>query len=239
MTKKEAALAEYFGIEVPCKNPEITNVPIVEYALLEKILGPLDVPVLPSEDVFLCGGAMLRWFTGKGIETDYDYFFKTKEDADIWVKSTHGIFTISGYQGNLTKEEADEVCLDENGKFSEVPEESIISEDIRAVNLSTEDGKKVQAVYVIRGMNPSEVISTFDLTISAIGTDGANVYMNEHTIVDMLRRRLRINMIHHPLSTARRIFKYAKRGYFACNGTLIEMSKAVVANPSDKVISLD
>lgn len=83
-----------------------------------------------------------------------------------------------------------------------------------------------QLVLVIRGW-PEQVIDTFDLSVSQWAIDRRNIYWGDYTIQDCMRRRVRVNRIHHPLSTMRRMVKYTQRGFYACNGTMIDIARSL------------
>jgi len=86
-------------------------------------------------------------------------------------------------------------------------------------------------IQIVRGkyynMKTTELIDSFDYTIcmAMITTDGIKV--GEHFFEDLKNKRLRINKITYPLATLERLQKYIKKGFTACNGTLLEIVKAI------------
>lgn len=67
-----------------------------------------------------------------------------------------------------------------------------------------------------------DLIYSFDFTICMFGYDRRNdlFVIGENSIEDLFRKRLVINEVTYHLSTFRRFFKYAKKGFHACSGCL-------------------
>lgn len=92
-------------------------------------------------------------------------------------------------------------------------------------------------IQVIRGryydLSTTELIDTFDFTIcqAMVTVDGIRV--GEHFWESVSTKHLRIHKITYPLSTLERMQKYIKRGYSACNGTILEIAKAINAMESE------
>lgn len=86
-----------------------------------------------------------------------------------------------------------------------------------------------QIIYdKIYNLSTTELIDSFDYTIccAMIRGDGEFKY-NENYFQDVLSKHLRINKITYPISTLERLQKYTRRGYIACNGTLLEIAKSL------------
>lgn len=97
----------------------------------------------------------------------------------------------------------------------------------------SEDHKSIKVqVIKIFSLTADAVIDGFDFTICQWAFDGENLIVGPYTIYDTLRKRLAIHKITFPISTARRILKYANQGYTVCAGTLEDMFKWVVADPA-------
>lgn len=101
----------------------------------------------------------------------------------------------------------------------------------RVVNYCLLEGDEklyVQLVKLSWYDSVAEVVSTFDLSPCMWALDNAgSIAFGRHTPHDTRRKRMRIHRITYPMSTMRRIIKYAKKGYFACNGTLTTASMAL------------
>lgn len=222
-----------------------------------------------NESWCLAGSAVLAWITG-GKSNDYDYFVKSIDDAQLlanrllnkgyklvgyqgdeeWVERTFGKNNlpdpknIAEWYPSPNHEENLPRSLDPLVGTTDVPEELI-----RALNFKKAGAKKTrQIVLLIRG-NPEDVIDTFDFSISQWAMDGENIYWGKYTLQSTATKRVRINCIHHPLSTMRRMLKYAHRGYFFCSGTMLEIARGVTyfadariaegLDPFDQPFSID
>jgi len=75
--------------------------------------------------------------------------------------------------------------------------------------------------------SPIETISNFDFTVCSCAIDKKTLYYHETFFIDLAKRRLVINKIPYPLSTLQRIQKYVLKGYFICNGGLLQIAKAI------------
>lgn len=76
-------------------------------------------------------------------------------------------------------------------------------------------------------LDGSELIENFDFTICGIMVHNDEVRVLPTFFEDLLSKRLRVNKLIYPLSTFERMQKYIKKGYSACNGTLLEIAKGI------------
>jgi hypothetical protein len=217
----------------------------------------------------LAGSSILAWLTG-GESSDFDYFPATIQDAQLFANylldKGHKLV---GYQGdtNWVEQVFGEDKLPDPRKIEEwypsawhaeslpgnlhplATTADMPEEIIRALNFKKAGSEKMkQIVLLIRG-NPAEVINTFDFSISQWAIDGENIYWGEYTLQSTATRRVRINCIHHPLSTMRRMLKYASRKYFFCSGTMLEIARGMTyfadarvdagLDPFDQPFSID
>jgi hypothetical protein len=205
-------------------------------------LPPLKFLDLAGKDAFLCGGALTAWIC-QYPTSDYDFFFPDLEAAQRFHENLIGLgFTPDGYQGDLEMKASYELFA--KGKMTVLDLAACAEhpDALRALNYSKGLPGKfdwVQIVILIRGNSPVDVINTFDFTVSMLGTDGQALYFNKLTWTDLMRKRLRINHIHHGISTMRRMIKYSKRGFYACVGTMRDVAQGVIDSPTDQAISVD
>lgn len=88
-------------------------------------------------------------------------------------------------------------------------------------------GKKVDIDIVKRLFKDMhETIDNFDFTVTCFATNGKDFVYHPSAPFDLLRKRLVINNLPFPLSTLQRMQKYIKRGYWICNGGMLEIAKA-------------
>jgi hypothetical protein len=197
---------------------------------------------LAGPEAFLCGGALTAWVGGY-TTSDYDFFVPHQGAAQKFHEKLLEMgATLEGYQGNEDGKEIFEAIQKGDLPISEIVHDVIENEEIRALNYSVPTGEKpdlVQIVLVIQGRGTPQVIGTFDFTISMLGTDGTTLFFGPFTWTDLFRKRLRVHRIHHGISTMRRMVKYAKRGFYACTGTMREIAQGVMDSPTDQAISID
>jgi len=72
---------------------------------------------------------------------------------------------------------------------------------------------KVFDLVKIFSKNPLDTISKFDLTISQIATDGADVYFGKDTLNHLQHRNLIINNVASPYNTLKRVLKHYRKGF--------------------------
>lgn len=77
--------------------------------------------------------------------------------------------------------------------------------------------------------NPSHTLDNFDFTVCCCAVDNSMVYYHPTFFMDLAKRRIVINKIILPLSTLQRLQKYIWYGFTACNGSLLEIAKAINA----------
>ena len=89
-------------------------------------------------------------------------------------------------------------------------------------------------------LNSKELIENFDFSICGIMMHNDEIRVTEHFFEDLATKRLRIQTIPYPLSTLERLQKYVKKGYNACNGTLLEIAKGIqtvdLNNPNEDTL---
>lgn len=87
--------------------------------------------------------------------------------------------------------------------------------------------KTLQLIKTHFFASPQETIGHFDFTVACAAVDLKGVYVHDMFFQDLAGKRLAINKLPFPLATLERLQKYIKKGYTACNGTLLEIAKAI------------
>lgn len=72
-----------------------------------------------------------------------------------------------------------------------------------------------------------DLIENFDFTMCGIMMHNDEIRVLPTFFEDLATRRLRVNKLIYPLSSLERMQKYIKKGYSACNGTLLELAKGI------------
>lgn len=153
----------------------------------------------PGNGKYLAGGALRRTVIGQPLESDFDYFFthnpaeSVLTTGDNELLPTIALFDASGHK---------RVRENEHNITYEV------------------DGRKVQLIKKL-WESPEKVIDDFDYTNCQLITDGVSIWVGEYTMWDLARMKLRIHRIHNVQASLRRLIKYTKQGFYACDGTLL------------------
>jgi hypothetical protein len=146
---------------------------------------------------WIAGGAIRDHFASQTIESDIDVFFKSHDD----------------YQNTINQ-------LVNDRRF----EKQYIHKELACFVWR---GMDVQLIGTHFFPGPKETMESFDFTVCCCALDLNEIYMHEHFMEDLAARRLAINKLSFPLSTMERLQKYSKKGFTACNGTLLEVAKAI------------
>jgi hypothetical protein len=152
-----------------------------------------DLPTLYEYGPWLAGGALRRTLTNQKLETDFDFFFRDKVQLEKFAAELE--------RKGLTKRRETQHHVHYSGKVAGATRE-------------------VQLIRFKYYENAIDVINSFDFTICQFAFDGTTLTAGDHAFWDLGRKRLAINKITYPVSTMRRVLKYAKQGYYACNGAL-------------------
>ena len=157
----------------------------------------------------IAGGAVRDWimgiFSDKEPEiTDIDLFFFSEEDR---VKFQ---FALEAGGGEVAKD----------------------NERVTNVQYC---GCLVQLIKSFTYESPEHVIATFDFSVSQFAVspvdDELYFYFGTPSLKDVKNRKLRINQITFPVSTMRRLLKYSRKGFYICNGVMLQVAHAVVRAP--------
>lgn len=141
---------------------------------------------------WLCGGAVRNTILQKPLDTDLDFFF------------------LNEGQYKDTKEKL-------KRKFTKDKE---TEHHVQYSGLIKDKKYIIQLIKFKYFNNLVECLDEFDYTICQLGYDGRDFVVGEHSLWDLARNRLVVNKITYPVSSTRRLLKYARKGFIACNGTL-------------------
>lgn len=89
--------------------------------------------------------------------------------------------------------------------------------------------EKILKVDVVKNMfkSPQETIDNFDFTVTCFAVNRDTFYYHPTACFDLLRKKLVVNNLNHPVDSMRRLQKYNRRGFTACNGTIGEIAEAI------------
>lgn len=149
-------------------------------------------PIEPVNDVWICGGAIRRWFN-KEPTYDVDVFAPKEENLNEYLTHLENKYELKKLNDNKN-----------------------------AATYKTETGVIIQ---LIKFHYPTieELFENFDFNICQFAWDGKNIYTTTEAVLGVFRKRLAVVKITEPLDTLRRAFKYQRKGYTPCVGTLRDL----------------
>jgi len=166
------------------------------------------VNVLPKLNMdkgpWLAGGSLRRLFDGSNKESDFDLFFSSE-------------LQLQDYKCSL---------LDNGGTVQ-------YENDLNVTMMVAPMECKPFKVQLIKFYfeSPEKVLEWFDFTICQYLTDKETLMLGDYTLYDTGRKHLRLNTLHHAVSSVRRMLKYGRQGYTVCDGTIQELLEKVSVSP--------
>jgi hypothetical protein len=164
------------------------------------------LPPLSPKGPWLAGGAIRRTLLGQEPESDLDIFFPDAIMLDGFRRQVEA--------AGLTKVRETEHHIHLRGSLGE----SKIPRDVQLIRIGFYPTAEV-------------VIDSFDFTICQFAFDGETLTTGEFALWDLGRKRLAVHKITYPVSSARRLLKYAAQGFTACSGCLNALVMATANNP--------
>jgi hypothetical protein len=171
---------------------------------LARILAGL--PALSFEGPWVAGGAVRRTLLAQEPDSDFDFFFRDADQLDR--------FKVALEAKGFTLFRESEHHLHYRGYIEGDP----LMRDVQLI--------RFQFYW-----NAAQVIDSFDFTICQAAFDGSVLTVGDFTLWDLGRKRLAVNRITFPVSSMRRLLKYTRQGFYACNGALNELLRATADNP--------
>ena len=170
-----------------------------------KVLDVLNFIAFSNTQGWIAGGFLRRILENNKIfESDIDLFFPNQVNYDKF----KDYLTSKGFK--LTKEN------DKNSTWLGLTK-SELSEPIAV---------EIQLIKVKFFSEITELIDEFDFTNCMLATNLANPQEIVHgslTLLDIGQKRLVVNKITYPIASLRRLIKYVKQGYYACEGCLQQL----------------
>ena len=160
-----------------------------------------------TKNTWVAGGAIRQWFVGNEKKSDID-IFGVNDDA------LNG-FVLANCQGaKLIFSSINAHTYDRNGDI----------------------------IQIIRGKHFTsleQALQSFDFNVCQFGWDGNFIYSTTEAVISVLRGHLGVNSISKELAadSLRRAFKYQKKGYIPCHGTILEICKSFVGLSDEQIES--
>lgn len=165
------------------------------------------LPALSADGPWLAGGALRRTLMQSEPDSDFDFFFR---DADQLMTFVSGLERLG-----MEKVRETEHHVHYRGRAGD----SALPLDIQCIRFAFYSDAKA-------------VVDSFDFTICQFAFDGTNLTAGPYALWDLGRKRLAVNRITFPVSSMRRVLKYASQGFKACNGCLATILRATQDNPA-------
>jgi hypothetical protein len=164
-----------------------------------------NLPAFITNDMWLAGGAIRRTLLGKELESDFDLFFRSEDTLNRYAKLLldKGAKKTSETQHQLT------YCIDIDSK-----------------------PRLIQLIKIGYYLSPTEVIDSFDFTITQFALNGTDLYCGKYSLWDLARKRLALHKLTFGVATMRRMIKYTKQDFTACAGVMQSILEAVINDPS-------
>lgn len=176
----------------------MTLEPALKSSVLLRILA--DLPPIGKDGPWLAGGAVRRSLAKEGLDSDFDFFFKDAEQ-------------MAEFRGRL-----------KNRRF-----EHIVTTRHHETYRGIAGGRlcDVQCINFAYYPDARVVIDRFDFTICQFAFDGEQLIAGERSMEDLTLRRLVVNTIPYPNSTASRLKKYQDQGFAASEECVATIAAAV------------
>ena len=159
------------------------------------------LPGISEDGPWLAGGALRRLAIGQAQSSDFDFFFRSEQQFDQWCSA------ISGTAVGETQHH-------------------------RHFRISVDgEQRDIQAIKFRFYESAEEVIDSFDYTITQFVTGGQFLTTTAEALFDLGRQRLAIHRVTYPVATMRRMLKYGRQGFTACQGTMAELLRQTASNP--------
>ena len=167
----------------------------------------LRVNSLVQGDAFLGGGAIRRVLMGMPLDSDFDYFFKSKDHFEVWEANL-----LRNNKGLKKTRETTHHC-----QYEGVVGDSSIPVVIQAIMFRFYD-------------STWDVLDSFDYTITQFVLSGSKLYTTTESLWDLGRKKLVLHKVTYPVATMRRMLKYTNQGFTACGGCMQDLFTMTLGN---------
>lgn len=162
--------------------------------------------IAPGPGTWICGGAVRQWFCGNERESDIDIFGVSAE-------------SLSDFSNKIVQMGAREI--------NNTP--MTVSLDL--------GGKMVQVIQGRVYPTVESALDSFDFNVCQFAWDGSKVFATAEALIGTLRGHLAVHKIakEFAVDSLRRAFKYQRKGYVPCAGTLRDLSNILRTLSEDDV----
>ena len=161
------------------------------------MLGSLPLHLTPMKGGWMAGGAVRRWFTNAEKLSDVDYFFPNEVSFLDFKK----FLITNGY-----KEESSNPNVT-----------TLLKGEITVQCITIKYYETVEAL-----------LESFDFNLCQFAWDGKDIYSTPEAIISVGRNHLGVNKLEgNVMDSLRRAFKYCRKGFYPCNGTLMKIAESL------------
>ena len=163
-----------------------------------------------NNKIWVAGGAVRDWLSEGHVIKDYDFF---STDRIAMAELVRALRNIHGFRHYLITKNAIKGFV-----------------MVKGIKVDVDIVKKPFA-------NAIECVDAFDFTLCCFAVSFDRFTYNSSGIFDLIKKRLVVHSLPHPVDTLKRMIKYTKKGFAACNGTILTIAKAIAEqDPSNDSI---
>ncbi|MFW6311148.1 MAG: hypothetical protein ACOC1K_02820 [Nanoarchaeota archaeon] len=116
---------------------------------------------------------------------------------------------------------------EEYDKADKILEKNTVISDTDRAKMYLYNKKKIHIIKSFFYESPKKTVDDFDFTVCCAAISKSDVIYHDTFFVDLARRKLVINNLRLPINTLKRIQKYQRKGFYICDGGLLQIVKAV------------
>jgi hypothetical protein len=171
------------------------------------------LPKCTSQGPWLAGGALLRTYTGKPLDSDVDVFFQSKEQLEQYIAE----LSLKSYKGAAEDRKSNHYTV----------KDMIVSEWHTTITVNYMDRDwKIQCVSFVYFKDIGELFDSFDFDVCMLAYDGTEVFVSPTTFDAIANKKTKLVKINYPSVTLKRLVKYMRHGYDVDDSDVMALAKS-------------
>lgn len=171
------------------------------------------LPKCTSQGPWLAGGALLRTYTGKPLDSDVDVFFQNKEQLEQYIAD----LSLKSYKGPAEDRKSNHYTV----------KDMIVSEWHTTITVNYMDRDwKIQCVSFVYFKDVGELFDSFDFDVCMLAYDGTEVFVSPTTFDAIANKKTKLVKINYPSVTLKRLVKYMRHGYDVDDSDVMALAKS-------------
>ena len=174
------------------------------------------VEILPKctpQGPWLAGGALLRTYTGKPLDSDVDVFFQSKEQLEQYIAE----LSLKSYKGSTEDHKTNHYTV----------KDMCVSEWHTTITVNYMDRDwKIQCVSFVYFKDIGELFDSFDFDVCMLAYDGTEVFVSPTTFDAIANKKIKLVKINYPSVTLKRLVKYMRHGYDVDDSDVMALAKS-------------